>query len=151
MTSIHTILLSGAHANVMREAAIGDYPEECCGILVGRESGGAGTVVRVVPTRNARVSDRPRRYEIPPADLVREQRASREQGMRILGFYHSHPDHPAVPSSHDLELAWREYVYVIVPVDGGLAGEPREWRLAADRSGFTEVALSVERGATQWA
>jgi proteasome lid subunit RPN8/RPN11 len=151
MTAIHSILLSGAHANAMREAAVGGYPEEVCGILVGRQHGGTGTVVRVVPTRNASGSDRPRRYEIPPADLVHEQRTSRDQGMRILGFYHSHPDHPAIPSSHDLELAWREYVYVIVPVEGRRAGQPRAWRLADDRSGFTEVALNVERGATQWA
>lgn len=150
MTPLHRIRLSAAHAGVMRESAIGGYPEEVCGILVGRETDGNGDVVRVVPTVNASERDRAHRYVIPPADLVHEQRTSREQGMRILGFYHSHPDHPAVPSSHDLELAWREYVYLIVPVAGERAGAPRAWRLTEDRSGFTEIALETQRGATQW-
>jgi proteasome lid subunit RPN8/RPN11 len=151
MTSIHRIVLSEVHANVLLEAAVGGYPAEVCGILVGNEEAGAGSVTRVVPTRNASDEDRARRYEIPPADLVHEQRAAREQGLRLLGFYHSHPDHPAVPSDHDLERAWSGYVYVIVPVHDSRAGAPRAWHLVGDRSRFTEVALHVERGATRWA
>jgi proteasome lid subunit RPN8/RPN11 len=151
MTGIHRIRLTEAHASVMTESAIGGYPAEVCGILVGRETDGTGTVVRVVPTRNAATADSDRRYEIPPADLVHEQRASRDAGMRILGFYHSHPDHPAVPSAHDLDLAWPEYVYVIVPVAGGRADSPRGWQLTGNRSGFTEVALHVAREVTRWA
>jgi proteasome lid subunit RPN8/RPN11 len=150
MTSIHGIVLSDVHANVMRDAAVAGYPEEICGILVGSEEAGTGKVSRVVPTRNASDEGRARRYEIPPADLVHEQRTASEQGLRLLGFYHSHPDHPAVPSDHDLERAWSGYVYVIVPVQDARAGAPRAWHLAGDPSRFTEVALQVERGATRW-
>jgi proteasome lid subunit RPN8/RPN11 len=143
--------LTEAQLNVMREAAIGGYPEEVCGILVGREENGAGVITRVVPTANASEADRRRRYEIPPADLVREQRLAREAGLRILGFYHSHPDHQPAPSPHDLELAWPAYVYVIVTVRKQTTERPKGWRLNPDRSAFDEVDLTVPDGAIRWA
>lgn len=146
-----SIRLTRAQLEVMHDAASTGYPEEVCGILVGREQDGVGFVVRVVPTRNASGSDRAHRYEIPPADLVHEQRAARASNLRILGFYHSHPDHPAEPSPHDLELAWPDYVYVIVPVAGRRTGQARVWRLAHGRRTFDEVALTVVDEAIRWA
>jgi proteasome lid subunit RPN8/RPN11 len=148
MAAIH---LSEAHLNVMREAAAGGYPEEVCGILVGREADGDRVVTRVVPTRNASAGDRERRYEIPPADLLHEQRTARESGLRIIGFYHTHPDYSDVPSGQDLDLAWPDYVYLILPVTGGRAGRPRAWRLADDRSSFTEVQIDVPHEVVRWA
>lgn len=143
--------LTQTQIDVMREAAVGGYPEEVCGILVGREDRDDGIVTHVIPTANAAESDRGRRYEIPPADLVREQRRSREAGLRILGFYHSHPDHEPTPSTHDLELAWPAYAYVIVPVKSHTTGPPRAWRLCADRTRFDEIELIVPDGAVRWA
>ncbi len=139
--------LTDLQLDVMRAAAAEAHPEEACGILVGRPvDSGAGVVARVVPTRNASTGDRTNRYEIPPADLVREQRESRREGTRILGFYHSHPDGTAAPSSHDRGLAWPEYIYVIVPVRDGVASEPRAWQLADDRSAFAEVGIELFSG-----
>jgi len=151
MSEAAGLRLSEPQYNVMREAATGGYPDEVCGIIVGRFDAGHGTVARVVPTRNVTAADRRRHFEIPPADLVHEQRSARDAGLRILGFYHSHPEHPAEPSAHDLELAWQEYIYVIVPVAGRRAGDARAWRLHPDRRTFHEVPIEISAPVTRWA
>jgi proteasome lid subunit RPN8/RPN11 len=67
--------------------------------------------------------------------------AAARGGLDVLGFYHSHPDHPAIPSAFDRDHAWPWYTYVIVPVEGGEAGAPRAWQLKQDRHHFDEVRL----------
>lgn len=110
------------------------YPEECCGILVGRfqqgEGGGrAGArVVRAVAADNVH-ADRRRRFAIAPEVLLREQKAARAEGLELVGYYHSHPDHSAEPSDADRRDAWPGVSYLIVAVAGGAAGEARSWRL----------------------
>ena len=95
------------------------YPHECCGILLGRTTGEAIEVHDALRAGNTRLDSAHNRYNIEPIDLIRAQREGRARGLDIVGFYHSHPDHPAFPSSTDLaEAHWYGCAYVITSVDG---------------------------------
>ncbi len=99
------------------------YPHECCGVLVGEfEEAGNKTVKTVAQCDNTRTDSPRNRYQISPVDLVRIQREAELEGYDIVGFYHSHPDHPALWSSTDLDEAhWSGCSYVITSVDKGKA------------------------------
>ncbi len=99
------------------------YPNECCGVLLGHIEEGMNTVVEAVPAENARVDSAHNRYQIAPQELIRIQQQARRRGLDIIGFYHSHPDHPAEWSKTDLEEAhWLGCSYVITRVMGKVAG-----------------------------
>jgi proteasome lid subunit RPN8/RPN11 len=117
------------------------YPGECCGVLAGRTEE-VKEVVSLVPMLNRR-SDDPHRYLIGPDDLCRIESELRQNRLEVLGFYHSHPDHPAAPSSFDTEHAWPWYSYLIVRVNRGQAGEATSWQLADDRSAMHPESLDV--------
>jgi len=113
------------------------YPHECCGALVG----GGGHVRTAVSLPNTTEEGPRRRFLVRPSDYrLAEQRAT-ELGDELLGFYHSHPDHPARPSQYDLDHAWPTFAYVIVAVAGGRAGDMTVWFLKDDRSSFEEGDL----------
>ena len=99
------------------------YPHECCGVLLGRfEDDGARTITSTARAGNTRTDSAHNRYNIDPRELVRIQREARDRGEDILGFYHSHPDHPARWSSTDLaEAHWLGCSYVITSVEKGKA------------------------------
>lgn len=116
------------------------FPHECCGALVGRE----GVVHEAFALANTTEEGPRRRFLVRPDDYrVAEERA-RETGLDLLGFYHSHPDHPARPSQYDLDHAWPSFSYVIVSVMAGEDKELTSWRLNDDRTAFAEE--SVEAG-----
>ena len=94
------------------------YPEECVGALIGTVTaeGGTRTVQRLFPIDNRSGANRERRYLVSPLDYLAAERAADTAGQTLLGFYHSHPDHPARPSATDLELAQPNFVYIIVSV-----------------------------------
>jgi proteasome lid subunit RPN8/RPN11 len=117
------------------------YPEEGCGVLLGRDADEARAVERVVPFENRREDERHHRYLIAPEQLLLAEQEGREAGLDLVGFFHSHPDHPASPSAFDLEHAWPYYSYLIVSVEGGRVADARSWRLAADRSRFEPETL----------
>jgi len=117
------------------------YPEECCGVLAG-QPGQVKQVRRLLPVVNRRADD-PHRYLIAPEDLQRVEAEVRQAGLEVLGFYHSHPDHPAAPSSFDVEHAWPWYSYLIVRVDRGRAVKATSWQLAGDRSAMLPESLEV--------
>lgn len=108
------------------------YPHECCGVLLGRfEAEGTKTVTRTARCGNTRSDSPHNRYNIDPKDLVRIQREGRERGEDIVGFYHSHPDHPAKWSSTDLADAhWLGCSYVITSVQSGKATTTNSFELA---------------------
>lgn len=113
------------------------YPEEGCGVLVGADpAGGPRTVARAIAADNSIDASRGNRYLIAPERLLEIEREARAAGLDVLGFFHSHPDHPPRPSAFDLEHAWPYYSYLIVSVVNGRVAESRCWRLAADRSAF---------------
>lgn len=99
------------------------YPHECCGVLLGRfDEGGSRTVSRIARCGNTRADSPHNRYHIDPRELIRIQREGRERGEDIVGFYHSHPDHPAQWSTTDLaEAHWFGCSYVITSVEKGAA------------------------------
>ena len=129
-----------ARAAIVRHAAEA-YPEECCGALIGTD-GLPRSVDRVVAAGNARSEERGRRYLIEPGTVRAAERAAGDDGLEVIGFYHSHPDHPARPSGFDRDHAWPWYSYVIVPATSSGAGAPRAWRLRDDRSGFDEQEIT---------
>src|SRR2546427_13209685 len=110
------------------------YPHECCGALVGRED----RVADVVPLPNTTEEGPRRRFLVRPSDYREAERKAGELGGELLGFYHSHPDHPARPSQYDLDHAWPTFAYVIVAVGAGRAGDMTVWWLKDDRSSFEE-------------
>ena len=95
------------------ELAAGAYPLEGCGVLIGRIEGSKVTIVDATSAENLVTSRAHDRYELNPADYVKADALARERGLDVVGFWHSHPDHPARPSRLDSARAWPDYVYVI--------------------------------------
>ena len=111
------------------------YPYECCGILLGRTSmvgkAALNEVAEAIGAGNTRTDSAHNRYNIAPQDLVRAQRQGRERGLDIVGFYHSHPDHPAQWSPTDFaEAHWLGCSYVITAVENGHATVTNSFLLA---------------------
>jgi proteasome lid subunit RPN8/RPN11 len=123
------------------------FPEECCGFLIGRtraESGGTTVVERLIPVANERQDSRHNRYVIEPETVLAAHKEARAAGADVVGYYHSHPDHPSRPSDFDREHAWPGLSYLIVSVQQGRAADSRCWRLADDRDRFDEERIDQE-------
>ena len=120
------------------------YPEECCGFLIGRAVGEETRVERVLSVDNERQDSRHNRFLIHPETVLAAHKDARAAGLDVVGYYHSHPDHPARPSEFDREHAWPGLSYVIVSVAGGKVAETRSWRLSDDRERFEEEAVEKE-------
>jgi proteasome lid subunit RPN8/RPN11 len=118
------------------------YPAECCGALAGRGAEEGKEVVRLAPAVNRRTDD-PHRYLIAPDDLRRLEAELRDEGLEIVGYYHSHPDHPAVPSAYDTAHAWPWYSYLIVRIELGRAREAASYTLDLDRPLMHPESLEV--------
>ncbi len=120
-----------------------DYPYECCGLLLGTLAGNTGKVCsETYPISNAREEEAKRnRFLIRPEELLRGEQSAAKKGLDVVGFYHSHPDHPAVPSLYDLEHGWPIYSYVIVAVMSGQGEDLRSWEMQTDRSRFDEEEI----------
>jgi proteasome lid subunit RPN8/RPN11 len=118
------------------------FPHECCGAMLGT----GGVVLEAYALPNTTEEGPRRRFLVRPNDYRLAEARATEAGLDLLGFYHSHPDHPARPSQYDLDHAWPFFAYVIVSV---MAGEDKlltSWRLKDDRSAFDEETVSVEAG-----
>jgi len=114
------------------------YPNECCGALIGK-----GGVVREAHALSNITDEGPRRrFRVSDKEYLESEARARALGADLLGFYHSHPDHPARPSQYDLDHAWPFFSYVIVSVREGTAEAMTSWRLREDRSAFDEEELT---------
>lgn len=120
------------------------YPREGCGLLLGRVEGSDRIVEEARPAAN-RWEGRDDRYLVDPETLRRAVDEEAAGGLRVLGFYHSHPDADPVPSPTDRELAWPWYLYLVVPVRGGRAGRPRAWELEEEGGGWIERSVVAGR------
>ena len=120
-----------------------DYPHECCGLLLGRfENEGRKVCAELFPISNAREETAKRnRFLIRPEELLRGEQHAAAKGFVVVGFYHSHPDHAAVPSAYDLEHAWPVYSYIVVAIKSRQAEDLRSWELQADRTRFSEEEI----------
>jgi proteasome lid subunit RPN8/RPN11 len=128
----------------IREHGQEAYPEECCGALLGVETNGTARVARVERIENARREERRRRYRIEPLEYARVERLADAEGLSVLGFYHSHPDHPAVPSEYDREHGLPFFHYVVVEVAAESPGEAASYVLSEDRGVFEREEVLVE-------
>jgi proteasome lid subunit RPN8/RPN11 len=122
VTAAATLTISGELYETIRRHGERTYPDECCGVLLGRSGEDGNTVEAAVEAGNTRTDSAHNRYSIAPQELIRIQRQGRERGLDIVGFYHSHPDHPAQWSKTDFEEAhWIGCSYVITSVEKGTA------------------------------
>lgn len=156
------LYLNDKHKQEIEAHGSAGYPDEVCGFLIGTATGDTRTVVRVTPLENdwealaaAGVLDGEpefvgessrRRFYIAPDAYDQTEREARREGLGIVGFYHSHPDHPARPSQHDLAQAQKifpGYSYVIVAIHGGRAVDLTSWVLRDDYSQFDGEVVSA--------
>jgi proteasome lid subunit RPN8/RPN11 len=120
------------------------YPNEACGALVGRSEDEEYRVVEFCPMRNT-VTDRPwDRYTLDPLEQLRVQKDAESRGLEIIGFVHSHPDHPPVPSVFDTEHAWPFYSYVVASVSRGRLVVAKSWRFDEAARQFREQPLDQD-------
>ena len=115
------------------------FPHECCGALLGRD----GVVHDAHALANTTEEGPRRRFLVRPDDYRLAEKRAGETGLELLGFYHSHPDHPARPSQYDLDHAWPSFSYVIVAVMAGEDTLLTSWRLKEDRSAFDEEPVGT--------
>jgi proteasome lid subunit RPN8/RPN11 len=134
---IQTLVVDAKIDGEIRRHGEETYPHECCGALIGA----GNRVTATVALPNTTEEGPRRRFMVRPSDYrVAEQKAG-ELGGELLGFYHSHPDHPARPSQYDLDHAWPTFAYIIVAVASGKSEAMTVWYLKEDRSTFEEGEL----------
>ena len=138
------ITISTEQIEEIRQHGVKDYPYECCGLLLGRYRPEGKTVSETYPISNAREESAKRnRFLITPEELMRGERYARGKDVEVVGFYHSHPDSPAVPSRYDLEHAWPTYSYIIVSTTAGAAKDLFSWEQEQDRSRFNQEEIRI--------
>lgn len=135
---MNRLVISPRHLHTVSQHATMSYPDECCGVLIGRALDGATVVERVLSVGNERQDSRHNRYLISPETVLAAQKEARALGLDVVGYYHSHPDHPAKPSDFDREHAWPWVSYLIVSVQAKKVADTRSWRLSEDRESFSE-------------
>ncbi|HEX4946719.1 MAG TPA: M67 family metallopeptidase [Blastocatellia bacterium] len=137
-----SIKLTQEHLDQIRRHGERTFPEECGGLLLGMLDGETRVIHETLPLENIRKDSRHNRVELSPLDYAKAEREATKRGLGVWGYYHSHPNHPAIPSGFDLEHApFIEWSYLIVSVRDGVAQEVRAWTVREDRSQFDEEDL----------
>jgi proteasome lid subunit RPN8/RPN11 len=141
---MNTLVLSPQQIDQIGREGAAAYPNECCGVIVGTERDGKRLVQRLAPLANSfEAEEKYHRFRLDPLELARAEKEAGEQGKLVLGFYHSHPDHPARPSEYDRQHAWPFYSYVIVAIEKGRPAALTSWLLDEQTEQF--VAQEIER------
>jgi len=139
--------LSHADYELLRAHGEQTYPHECCGVLLGKAEGAVNVVRQVVQAGNTRTDSAHNRYNIAPVELIRIQREARAASLDIVGFYHSHPDHPAQWSATDIEEAhWLGCSYLITRVAGKAVDITNSFRLqgtSEEDKHFADEAIEI--------
>ena len=137
-----SVKLTNEHLDKIRQHGEQTFPEECGGLLLGVLEGETRVIRETLPLENVRKDSRHNRVEISPLAYAKAEREAAKKGLGVWGYYHSHPDHPAIPSGFDLDHApFIEWSYLIVAVREGTAQEIRAWNVRADRSQFDEEEI----------
>jgi proteasome lid subunit RPN8/RPN11 len=126
---------------------VASFPYEGCGVLLGRVENGNNIVEAIMPVPNRWENEEEKRYRflISDADMLHVELEAADQGLDVVGIFHSHPDHPPIASPRDLDwAAWPGYSYLITEVREGKSKQSRSWQLLGDRSGFVEEQLEVD-------
>ncbi|MGQ9888340.1 MAG: Mov34/MPN/PAD-1 family protein [Aggregatilineales bacterium] len=138
------IVLAGALQRRIFEQVERAYPNEGGGFLLGATSGSAVRIADAIPVANAfAAEEQRRRYAMTPQDWARLEDEADRRGLTLVGYYHSHPDAPAVPSAYDRDHALPNFAYLIASVRAGAAVEMRAWRLRPDRTQFDPDTLTI--------
>jgi proteasome lid subunit RPN8/RPN11 len=128
---------------IMLEDAIGTFPDECCGFFFGTEDErGNRQITHAQVVNNAKEGDKRRRFEISPKDYLRAEQFADDNNLQLLGVYHSHPNHPAIPSETDRLSAQPYFSYIIISVYNKEIKDTRSWRLNAHAQFQEEVINS---------
>jgi proteasome lid subunit RPN8/RPN11 len=152
MANEATLWLSAHLAEKIRAHGSETYPHECCGALLGRDSepGSAGAsreVLALLPLVNRHDNSTRNRFSVTAEDVLEADRAAQQRGLEVIGWYHSHPDHPARPSQYDRDHAWPWYSYIIVSVQNGAPQDMTSWRLNDDRQEFSPEGIEIRHRA----
>src|SRR5688500_18557078 len=127
------IVLETEAQKIIVQDAVDAFPDECCGFVFGHEdSDGRRTITEARVVKNVKEGDKRRRFEIAPQDYLDAEKYAEEKQIELLGVYHSHPNHPAVPSEHDRAAAQPFFSYLIISVNDKIPGPIRSWRLNDD-------------------
>ena len=129
----------------VRSHSVTVYPEECCGFLYGQTVEERIEIVSVKSTKNQQAENRSRRYLITPEQFIEAEKFAEELAFELVGVYHSHPDHPPVPSNYDLQQALPNFIYLICGVHGKEVTSSRWWKLSEDGCHFTELEVEENR------
>ena len=153
MANAAQLKISSELADKIRSHGAQTYPHECCGALLGRDAEvGDRRVYREIhalhPLVNRRDDSPNNRFSVTSQDVLDAEKAARQQGLEVVGWYHSHPDHPARPSQYDRDHAWPWYSYIIVSVADRIPEELTSWRLADDRTEFECEEIGLQRVAS---
>ena len=148
MSATQKLCISQELADRIGKHGAETYPHECCGALLGSDASDEVREVReLFPLVNRR-DDSPRnRFAVTAEDVRDAEKAGRAAGLDVVGWYHSHPDHPARPSEFDREHAWPWYSYIIVRVQNGAPKDMTSWRLNDDRAAYSAEEIEVGRHA----
>lgn len=124
------ITIEAAAEKIMNADAVQAFPDECCGFMFGHEDASGNRVItEALPINNAAVENRKRRFVISPKDYMKGEAYAAEHDLQLLGIYHSHPNHPAIPSEHDRVAAQPFFSYVIISVESDGVKNARSWVL----------------------
>ena len=153
MANTAQLKISSELADKIRAHGVQTYPHECCGALLGRDTEVADRrVYREIhglhPLVNRRDDSPNNRFSVTSQDVLDAEKAARQQGLEVVGWYHSHPDHPARPSQYDRDHAWPWYSYIIVSVANRIPEEMTSWRLTDDRTEFELEEICLPRVAS---
>lgn len=142
--SLHKITINAEASESINADASAAFPNECCGFLYGHESEEDGRQITIaVPVTNSKEGDQRRRFEISPLDYLRAEQFALQNDIQLLGVYHSHPNHPAIASEHDLAVAMPYFSYVIVSVMQGEIADHKSWRLKDEEWVFEEEQVHL--------
>jgi proteasome lid subunit RPN8/RPN11 len=150
MANAAQLKISPEQADKIRAHGAQTYPHECCGALLGRDTDVADRrVYREIhglhPLANRRDDSPNNRFSVTSQDVLDAEKAARQQGLEVVGWYHSHPDHPARPSQYDRDHAWPWYSYIIVSVANRIPEEMTSWRLTDDRTEFELEEICLQQ------
>lgn len=138
---MYNVKLSQAASDIMNNEGRLAFPDECCGFLFGTDDEDARNITIAVPVTNSKDGDRRRRFEIAPLDYMKAENYAVQHHIHLLGVYHTHPLHPAIPSSHDLAQAMPFFSYIILSVTEDEVIDIRSWRLNEETMTFDEETI----------
>lgn len=136
------LIVTDALMEEMKQHALETYPLECCGFVFGDDHKNGRVIKKVFATRNSKEGDQRRRFEVDPRDYLNAERYALDNSTTLLGIYHSHPDHPAVPSKHDLKQAVPFFSYLILATEKEEVKKITSWQLYHQR--FEEEKIIIE-------